>query len=149
MLSIPLDIKSGRLLRDVNTKQSLDASLRLLLTTPRFSTPADPKFGFVFNNLRFEIFNEREGVVYNSGDAEDVHGLAGLYDKKVTGSSKNLNTFAAEFKQAVLDYEKRLKDIMVTMTYIREQRLIYVAVKGIIKATEMPYDFTTTIRVWN
>lgn len=147
-IQIPLDIKAQRLAREQNIKKAIDSSLNLILTTQQYSTPADPDFGFVFVNLRFEIFNEDEGVVYNSGDPDDVHGLAGLYDKKISGSSKNLNTFAAELKDVIISYEKRLGNVTVTMTYIREERLIYVTIKGIILSTKNPYTYTTTISVW-
>jgi hypothetical protein len=35
------------------------------------------------------------------------------------------------------------------MTYIREERKIYITVKGVIAETEADYQFTTTINVWN
>ena len=148
MLALPLNITPKGLAREENIKRALDQSIQLLLTTPRFSTPADLNFGFVFNNLRFEIFNEHEGVVYNSANNEDYHGITGLYDKKISGSSKNLNTFASELKATLAEYEKRLSNVTVTMTYIREERNIYVTVKGDITATQEGYTFTTTIRVW-
>ena len=137
-----------RLLREDKEKKSIDEAISLLLSTHQFSTPADPEYGFVFINLRFEIFNEGEGVVYNSGDDTDVHGLTGLYDKKISGSSKNMNTFAAELKETLTVYEKRLENISVAMTYIRENRLIYVTVKATIVSTQEPYTYTTTINVW-
>jgi hypothetical protein len=34
------------------------------------------------------------------------------------------------------------------MTYIREERRIYVTIKGIIADTREPYTYTTTLRVW-
>ena len=148
MLALPLNITHKGLAREKKMKRAIDQSIRLLLTTPRFSTPADLDFGFIFNNLRFEIFNEHEGVVFNSGNAEESHGVLGLYDKKISGSSKNLNTFAAELKTTLQKYEKRLENLMVTMTYIREERLIYVTVKGMIVDTEDEYTYSTTIRVW-
>ena len=137
-----------RLLREDKEKKSIDEAISLLLSTHQFSTPADPEYGFVFINLRFEIFNESEGVVFNSGDDTDVHGLTGLYDKKISGSSKNMNTFAAELKESLTVYEKRLENISVAMTYIRENRLIYVTVKATIVSTQEPYTYTTTINVW-
>ena len=137
-----------RLLREDKEKKSIDEAISLLLSTHQFSTPADPEYGFVFINLRFEIFNESEGVVFNSGDDTDVHGLTGLYDKKISGSSKNMNTFAAELKDSLTVYEKRLENISVAMTYIRENRLIYVTVKATIVSTQEPYTYTTTINVW-
>lgn len=145
---IPLDMKGRGLVREEDIRKSIDSSLHLLLTTPQYSTPADPLFGFVFMNLRFEIFNESEGVVYNSDSSKDVHGQGGLYDKKISGTSKNLNTFAAELKEVVNKYEKRLDNVATTMTYIREERNIYITIKGTIVTTKEPYTYTTTISVW-
>ena len=97
-ISLPLHVGSRGLTREEKLKKSLDASIYLILSTPQFSTPADPQFGFVFNNLRFEMFNENEGVVYDSGDTNYMDSLQGIYDKKISGSSKSINTFASELK---------------------------------------------------
>jgi len=148
-ISLPLSVGSKGLTREEKLKKSLDASISLILTTPMFSTPADPQFGFVFNNLRFEMFNENEGVVYDSGDTDSMDGLQGIYDKKISGSSKSINTFASELKESVVKYEHRLEDINVSMTYIREERLIYITVKGVIVSTKENYVYKQTIRVWN
>ena len=148
MLSLPLTITPEGLSRENDLRQSHNQSMQLLLTTRRFSTPADLRFGFVFCNLRFEIFNEHEGVVYDSGIVEESHGIEGLYDKKISGTSKNLNTFAAELRDALARYEQRLSNPSVTMTYIREERRIYVTIKGIIADTRETYTYTTTLRVW-
>ena len=130
-------------------KKSIDASITLILSTPLFSTPADPQFGFVFNNLRFEMFNENEGVVYDSGDTDYMDGLQGIYDKKISGSSKSVNTFASELKDSVIKYEPRLEDVAVSMTYIREERQIYITIKGVIASIKENYVYKQTIRVWN
>lgn len=148
-IAIPLRIDKGGLSRTENPKAAIDASLGLLMTTPCFSCVADPEFGFIFNNLRFEIFNENEGVVYNSSGRERLlEGHEGLYEKKISGSSKNLNTFAAELKQTIAVYEPRLDNVTVSMTYIREERKIYVSVKGRIVENEAPYQYTSIINVW-
>jgi predicted component of type VI protein secretion system len=120
----------------------------MLLTTPRYNNMSDPEYGFIFNNMRFEIFDEHEGVIYNSGDTIYDRGIKDVYNKKISGSSKNMNTFAAELKEVVKNYEKRLSDVAVTMTYIREERLIYVTIKGVIIQTKEDYVFTSTLRVW-
>ena len=147
-LSIPLNVVKSGFEREKKLKKSLDESLFLLLTTPRYNNISDPEFGFVFNNMRFEIFDEHEGVIYNSGDTIYERGIKDLYNKKISGSSKNMNTFAAELKEVVKNYEKRLSDVAVTMTYIREERLIYVTIKGVIIQTKEDYVFTSTLRVW-
>ena len=147
-LSIPLEVKKKGFAREKSLKKSLDESLYMLLTTPRYNNVSDPEYGFVFNNMRFEIFDEHEGVIYNSGDTIYDRGIKDIYNKKISGSSKNMNTFAAELKEVVKNYEKRLSDIAVTMTYIREERMIYVTVKGTIIQTKEEYVFTSTLRVW-
>ena len=128
-LSIPLQVKKKGFAREKSLKKSLDESLYMLLTTPRYNNMSDPEYGFIFNNMRFEIFDEHEGVIYNSGDTIYDRGIKDVYNKKISGSSKNMNTFAAELKEVVKNYEKRLSDVAVTMTYIREERLIYVTIK--------------------
>ena len=147
-LSIPLEVKKKGFAREKNLKKSLDESLYMLLTTPRYNNMSDPEYGFIFNNMRFEIFDEHEGVIYNSGDTIYDRGIKDVYNKKISGSSKNMNTFAAELKEVVKNYEKRLSDVAVTMTYIREERLIYVTIKGVIIQTKEDYVFTSTLRVW-
>ena len=147
-LSIPLEVKKKGFAREKSLKKSLDESLYMLLTTPRYNNMSDPEYGFVFNNMRFEIFDEHEGVIYNSGDTIYDRGIKDVYNKKISGSSKNMNTFAAELKEVVKNYEKRLSDVAVTMTYIREERLIYVTIKGVIIQTKEDYVFTSTLKVW-
>ena len=147
-LSIPLKVTKTGLAREEKIKKSLDEALHMLLTTPRNNNVADPKYGFVFNNMRFEIFDEHEGVIYNSGDTIYENGMQDLYTKNISGSSKNINTFAAELKEVVKQYERRLDDVSVTMTYIREERLIYITIKGTIVSTKEDYVFTYTLRVW-
>ena len=147
-LSIPLQVKKKGFAREKSLKKSLDESLYMLLTTPRYNNMSDPEYGFIFNNMRFEIFDEHEGVIYNSGDTIYDRGIKDVYNKKISGSSKNMNTFAAELKEVVKNYEKRLSDVAVTMTYIREERLIYVTIKGVIIQTKEAYVFTSTLRVW-
>ena len=148
-IAIPLRIRKGGLARTEETKKAIDSSLQLLLTTPCFSSVADPRYGFIFNNLRFEIFNENEGVVYNSAsNKETMEALSNLYSKKLSGSSANINTFASDLKQTIETYEPRLKDVNVSMTYIREDRKIYVTVKATLSETGGKYQYTSIINVW-
>ena len=148
-LRLPLNIVNGTIQRNESEKESINRFINVLLTSAHNSSPIDPDFGFIFNNLKFEIFNEREGVVFNSSDSPQIfEGMTGLYEKKISGSSKNLNTFASELKHTIQKYEKRLSDVTASMTYIREERLIYINIKGIIKSSGVPYDYTTTIKVW-
>ena len=147
-ISIPLQLTPKGIQRDDNQKRSIDAAINLIITTERFGTPADPQYGFVFNNLRFEMFNENEGVVFDSGDTNTMNYIQGIYDKKISGSSKSINTFAAELKAAITKYEPRLTDISASMTYIREERQIYITVKGTIVGTGEDYTYNQTVRIW-
>ena len=148
-ISIPLRISGGALARTDDPKKAIDDSLALLMGTPCFSASADPGYGFIFNNLRFEIFDEGEGVVYNSAASQRLReGRDDLYGKKISGSSNNLNTFAAELKETIETYEKRLGNVAVSMTYVRDERKIYVTVKGVIVETGKKYLYSNIINVW-
>lgn len=148
-IAVPLNITSKRLAREENLRKSIDQSLSLLINTPCFSCSADPQYGFIFKNMRFEIINENDGVIFNSTESLSIFdGPEGLYSKKITGSSRNLNTFATELKEAIIRYEKRLSDISVTMTYIHEEKLIYVSINGIISETMENYQYKSTINIW-
>ena len=129
-----------------NPKEAIDAFIELLLTTPCQSCVADREFGFIFNNLKFEIFNENEGVIYNSAtEEEDLR----LYDKKISGSSKSVNTFAIELKNSIETYEKRLTNVSVTMSYIKNLKKIYVNIEGTLLETNEAYKYTTSLNIWN
>lgn len=148
-ISIPLRIDKGRLVRTEGEKAAIDSSLALLLATPCRSTVSDPDYGFIFNNLRFEIFNEGEGVVYDSAIGQEGYGLpGGLYDKKISGSSNNFNTFSADLKTAIETYEKRLRKVSVSMSYVRQERKIYITVKGKMASTGEAYQYLSVINVW-
>ncbi|MBR6002035.1 MAG: hypothetical protein IK045_04150 [Bacteroidales bacterium] len=148
-ISIPLRIEKGRLLRVESEKESVDRSLALLMSTPCRSTVSDPDYGFVFNNMRFEIFNENEGVVYDSAPGRDgFEALSGLYDKKISGTSNNLKTFSADLKAAIESYEKRLKRVSVGMNYVRQERKIHISVKGKLASTGESYQYLSVINVW-
>lgn len=149
-LTTPLRIAGGRFVRSGDTAQSVSDFLSLLLSTACGSMGADPDFGFVFNNLRFEIFDEREGVVYDSTSAvHDRNNPDDLYSKKVSGTSRNLDTFAQELKKAIECYEHRLSDVSVSMLYTRETRSIAVTVEGHIAGMEKQYVYHNNIKIWN
>lgn len=138
-LQLPLDIGKDGLARNVDLRASVSSFLRLLITTPYGACAADDGFGFIFNNLMLENFNEADGVVL---------GRSGVYGKKISGNSRNLNTFAAELQDAISRYEIRLSDVSVSMVYSREERDIYVTVNGTLKESGEEYKYQTTIKVW-
>ena len=135
-------------MRTANVKESIDSFLEILLTSACGDCSIDPEFGFIFNNMRFEIFNEREGTIFNS-TSTDSREEEDLYNKKISGNSKNVNTFATELRQVIMKYEERLTEVQATMSYVREERKIYITVTGIIVDTREKYKYDTTIKVWS
>lgn len=146
-LIAPIEITKKGLLRTGNEKESIDSFLNLLLNTTCGECCIDQHFGFIFNNLRFEIFNEQQGVIYNSNPDENTAEET-LYTKKISGNSRNLNTFSSDLKDAIERYEHRLKDIQTTMSYVRGERKIYITITGIIEATKKKYQYETTLKIW-
>ena len=144
----PLEIITGSISRTDNLKESIDSFLEILLTSACGDCCIDPEFGFIFNNMRFEIFNEREGTIYNStsieGEEEDE-----VYAKKISGNSKNINTFATNLKETIMKYEPRLTDVSATMSYVRDERKIYITVTGVIIDTREKYKYDTTLKIWS
>lgn len=143
----PLVISKGNITRTDSVKQSIDAFLEILLTTACGDCFIDPEFGFIFNNRRFEIFNEREGTILNSSPAENEEDDM-TYQKKVSGNSRNINTFATDLKEIVTKYEHRLTDVAATMSYVRDERKIYITVTGTIIDTQENYKYDTTLKIW-
>ena len=131
-IMLPLQVEGGKLLPASDTRTAVNAFIELLLTTPCHSCVADPDFGFIF---------------YNAAEKEDTQ--SGLYDKKVSGTSKSINTFAVELKNAIEQYEKRLSDVSVTMAYVKNLKKIHVNVEGVLVEDNTAYQYTTSINVWN
>ena len=146
-LSIPLQITNKGFLREESLERSIHTAIAMLLQTPYYSCAADPQYGFVFKNLRFEIFNENDGTIEDS-QGEISPREQRLYGMKVSGSSKNINTFAAELKEAIVRNEPRLSEVNAKLTYVREEKRIYVTVKGIITETGKEYQYQTIINIW-
>ena len=142
-LSTPLSISKGTLSNADNIKESLNLSIELLLNTPLGSVPSDPEYGFVFTGLKFEIFEENNGTIHTESNDKSP-----IYKKKISGSSKNIQTFASELNEAIRQYEPRLRDTATVMTYIREKKEILVAVRGVILSTLEQYEYKTVIKVW-
>jgi len=145
-LKTPLAVGGGRLSYVDSEKESIDGFLRLFLNTSKWSVASDPEFGFEFVGLKFEIFDENSGTVFDS--ARDGINDS-LYKKKISGSSKNLDTFASDLNNAIKIYEPRLKDVVTNMTYIRENRIIIIGVKGFMVKTGKPYEYTSILNVWS
>lgn len=150
MLHIPLNIGKNGFLRDADLKTSIINSIEILMQTPIGGNPSDPQYGFVFNNFRFEIFNENEGTILENANS-DARSISRnvLYDKKISGTSRNINTFAIDLKEALARYEPRLEDVTVSMSYVRIERMIYFRIRGVIVDTHEPFSYDTQIKAWN
>lgn len=139
-LKLPLSVGKEGLTREKDIRGSISEYLRMLMTTPLYSCGADMDFGFIFNNLSLQNFDEGEGVVM---------GETGVCGKKISGSSKSLNTFASELQKSIAFYERRLDEVTVSMAYARQERTIFVTIKGVIAVTGEGFRYDTTIKVWN
>ena len=139
-IALPLKIEKGRFAGHKDTRKAIDENISLIISTPVLSTPVDPRFGFVFSNLRFEQIDEKEGVVITDSD---------LYEKKISGNSRNLDTFASDLRSSIVRAEKRLANVKVSTTYITEERTMHITVSGVIKETSEDYRFHTTFAIWN
>lgn len=150
-LKLPLTVSSKGIAVESDIKKSIDASLNLLVSTSLRECASDIDFGFVFNNLRFEIFNENDGVVYDSNGADREFDVVGgsVYDKKISGNSRNVNTFAADLKESIVRFETRLSKVKVSMSYVRIERTVYITINGVINETEEEYVYSTKITTWD
>lgn len=150
-ISIPLKIdkQSGRVSLYETERESIDCFLKLLLSTPQNSCRCNPNFGFVFTNFRFEIFNEKDGVMNYEEISNEYDENRELYNRKISGTSKSVNTFAKELQSAVERYETRLRNVTTQMSYMREKRLISITINGVIKSSGENYSYNSTIKVWS
>ena len=48
-----------------------------------------------------------------------------------------------------MKYEHRLADVAATMSYVRDERKIYITVTGIIIDTKEKYKYDTTLKIWS
>ena len=61
----------------------------------------------------------------------------------------NINTFATDLKEVIMKYEYRLTDVAATMSYVRDERKIYITVTGVIIDTQEKYKYDTTLKIWS
>ena len=48
-----------------------------------------------------------------------------------------------------MKYEPRLTDVSATMSYVRDERKIYITVTGVIIDTREKYKYDTTLKIWS
>lgn len=144
-------------LDDSNMKASIDAFLKLLISSNKYDSIADEEFGFCLEDFRYEGFSsdearflDRTPVLKDTSENTMLSAIKSpLYGKKLIGNSKNADTFARELKVCIERYEKRLKDITVTMDFQKNARIIHVIVTGVItNSANTLYYNEFNIEVW-
>lgn len=146
-ITIPLQVSSSKgLVRDSDEASSIRSFIEMLVSTPKGSCEADPDFGFVFKNFRFENFNEERGVI---SSPEDQPAQSPLYRRKVHGRSINSNTFAHDLKRSIEQYEPRLRNPKVVMDYRQKEKTIILTISGTVgEGLPEPFSHQIKIHVW-
>lgn len=149
MLDIPLKIEKGKIKETSSLSDSIEKNLEQILEAPLYSWVVDDNYGFLLNNLRFENFNEKEGRIESSPNKLLNRDLKKrIYELSITGNSDNNLTFASELKHTISEYEPRLEDLKISMTYLREYKVVTISIKGNISATKQPFSYVKNLRIW-
>ncbi|MBQ5997199.1 MAG: hypothetical protein IJL64_04955 [Bacteroidales bacterium] len=138
------------------TKQSIDAFLDMLIASNKFCCIADPDFGFALEDFRFESFSVERAKFFetvqnklNPKENTQLFDIKNpLYDKKIIGDSRTSDTFATELKHTIERYEKRLKDVSVSMDFQSRGKIIHITVSGKINDETHAfyyYEFNTVV----
>ena len=140
-----------------NLKASIDAFLKFLISSNKYDSIADQNFGFCLEDFRYEGFSSEQGKFLNRPAAvRDKNENAQLreirnplYSKRLVGNSRSNDTFARELKTCIERYERRLKEVSVTMDFQKNGRLIHVIVTGKMNnVTNAAYYNEFNIEVW-
>ena len=150
----PLIMKYPLTVRETNgLKPSIDAFIDMLINSGKDSFKADHDFGFSFEDYRFEIYDP-EIAVFNNNRNQKKKDLIGSIENpadkyKISGSSVNTQTFAQDLREAIVQYERRLKNVEVNMELAARGVLLVVSVNGIIDdGYDTPYTYLSKIRIW-
>ena len=144
-------------LDDSQIKASIDAFLRLLIASNKYDSIADEEFGFCLEDFRFEGFSldraeflQRKSVTLDKSENTELAEIRNsLYDKRLVGTSKNADTFARELKKSIERYERRLRDVQVSMDFQKNGNIIHIIVTGKINnAANTIYYNEFNIDVW-
>ena len=117
-----------------NVKASIDDFIELIVFSANGSFKADYYFGFVFQNTKFQNSNP--------GDLMDA--------KKIQGSSINKNNYAYDLKLAIEEYESRMKNVRVMISYDALNKKVSIDVNGRYEEdfTEKDYEKNITFYIW-
>ena len=144
-------------LDDSNIKESIDAFLKLLISSNKYDSIADERFGFCLEDFRYEGFSSEQAKFLEStpvarDSSENTKLLeikSPLYTKRLIGNSKNSDTFARELKMSIERYEKRLKEVTVNMDFQKNARIIHIIVTGKIdNVSNTLYYNEFNVEVW-
>lgn len=144
-------------LDDSNVKESIDAFLKLLISSNKYDSIADERFGFCLEDFRYEGFSSEQAKFLESttvarDSSENTKLLeikSPLYTKRLIGNSKNSDTFARELKMSIERYEKRLKEVTVNMDFQKNARIIHIIVTGKIdNVSNTLYYNEFNVEVW-
>lgn len=142
-VKIPFQIVNGAIEQEADLKKSVDKFLDLLVATQFGQFKADPDFGFIFKNHRFENFDEKKGTIATRNEG-DMSG-----ELKIEGTSKNPKNFANALKMNIEEYEKRLLVNEVVMEYDKKRHNIKLLITGVLKMErQAPYSHEINFYVW-
>ena len=141
-----------------NVKKSIDKFLDLLIASPKYCCIADEEFGFALEDFHYESFSVDKAKFFENKDNNPntnttANALAmirnPLYGKKIIGNSKNEDTFARELKRTIDRYEKRLKDVNVSMDFQEHGKMIKILVDAKYNdGTNTNYSYEFKMIVW-
>lgn len=144
-------------LDDTKVKESIDAFLKLLISSNKYDSIADEDFGFCLEDFRYEAFSSDQAKfleidVAPTDPTENTKLYeikSPLYTKRLIGNSKNADTFARELKKSIERYERRLKDVTVNMDFQKNARIIHIIITGIIdNVSNTQYYNEFNVEVW-
>jgi len=131
---IPLDFLHGNFYSNCqnDTEKSISDFIKLLVSSPNGSFRPDSRFGFSLKNYRFE-----------NADSEDK-----INHKKIGGKSNNLNNFAIDLKEAINQFEPRLRNTEVKIAFNKERSEVFISISGILVDTKKEYKQDITFHIW-
>ncbi len=150
----PLIMKYPVTVKEKNgLKPSIDAFIDLLINSGKDSFKADHDFGFSFEDYRFEIYNPEVALFLDPKKTKKKDLIGSIADPidnyKIIGSSVNTDNFAWDLRNAIVNYEHRLKNVEVNMELANYGALLLVSVSGIIDdGYDTPYTYLSKIRIW-
>lgn len=128
-------------------KTSVDSFLTLLMSSKKHSCIADNDFGSVFESLRYENIDPNRGLFLNNDNKSLFKNP--IYDKKISGTGKNTNSFARELKNTIEKYEKRLNNIDIIIDFQHKGKIVRITVNGTLcDNRNTPYLYEFKINIW-